>query len=232
MEDKKKEAVLDNTEDEFLTVREFAELAGVSRQAVYQRVKGLDSFTRQVDKGGAKPVTLVSKRALALFEGVKLTDVDLQIDSQEGPKSRQAVYSLVDILMQENERLRAELENQRQSMKDRDKLIVKKDALLADYASRFAELAGQAQQLAAQAQTLHAADKPRLIAAQGEALEVEQGGEAGAEVPPDAAAETVTAPTAAEPGEEQPQAVPPSQAGGEGEDKPRRGFWARFFGLD
>ena len=204
--------------EEYLSIREFAELAHVSRQAVYQRLKDLDGFTRQVDKGNGKHITLVNKRATALFDGVKSRPIDRQENSQVVAGNDK----LIDILFRENERLRAELEAQREAareqMRDSSRQIAEKDAQIAEYAARFAELATQAQQIAAQAQTLHAADKPRLIAAQGGTLEAEPGAEEEAPAP----AATATA--------EQAEAVP--QAEGAGEDKPRRGFWARLFGPD
>lgn len=200
--------------EEYLTIREFAELAHVSRQAVYQRMKDLDGFTRQVDKGDGKSVTLINKRATALFDGVK----SRQIDRQKTSQSPTGTDKLIDTLLQENERLRDELKAQRETvrevMKDSARRLEEKDAQIAEYATRFAELATQAQQLTAQAQTLHAADKPRLI--EGTASPITD------DTPPEVEAEGQAAPVPAQQRETQ----------GEGDDKPRRGFWARLFGWD
>lgn len=204
--------------EEYLSIREFAELAHVSRQAVYQRLKDLDGFICQVDNGGGKQITLINKRAEAFFCGVKSRQDDRQKTSQPTAENDK----LIDILLRENERLRAELEAQREAakeqMRDSSRKIAEKDAQISEYAARFAELAAQAQQIAAQAQALHAADKPHLIAAQGGTLEAEQGAEDAAPAP--------KVPSPAE------QAETVHQAEAAGEDKPRRGFWARFFGAD
>ena len=233
MADKKKESPAETPEQEFLTIREFAELAGVSRQAVYQRLKGLDSFTRQVDRGGGKPVTLISREALPIFSGEKsrpepfnlqagcqdkskadnqdsgkVDTKNSQVDSQDKGET----VKLIDLLERENERLREELAAQRDVIRD-------KDRQLSEYTSRFAELAAQAQQIAAQAQTLHAADKPRLIGAQTVTVAPEAEAE-DAEPPED------PAPT------EQPAAKAPEQpdAPDGGVVKPKLSFWKRLFG--
>ena len=221
MEKQKREPTADAMEDGFLTIREFAELAGVSRQAVYQRIKGLDNFTRQLEKGSVKPVTLISRRALALFNSVKFKEVGLQVDSQAGQKSREGVERLIDTLMQENGLLRSELEAQRQIIQDRDKLIAAKDSLIADYTARFAELAAQAQQITAQAQALHAADKPRMIGITSEKTEDVTVDQIDCDAMSDGATEDALLP-------EQKIILPePGKIG----EKPRRGWLARLFGM-
>ena len=161
---------MDNSE--WLTIRDFAEQAHVSRQAVYQRIKGLEQYTRQSVNENGKPITLVNTAALAFFDRGNSSQVVSQF--QVGNDK------LVDVLTAEIERLRADNDRMADEKSALYATIKEKDQQLYDLAARFADLAQQAQQLTAQAQTLHAADKPRLMAASSE---IEQDGDTAPEPP-------------------------------------------------
>lgn len=157
--------------DAYYSVQEFAELAGVSKQAVYDRIKkDLAGYT--VKKGGK---TMISGEALQfvgnrddvqdnssnfMFElenqSIQPSDVE-QVENQAS-KDKQASESslLLEYLMKENARLLAEIER-------RDALIAEKDAAISDFASRFAAIAEKEQEISSkalattgQAQMLHA----------------------------------------------------------------------------
>lgn len=177
-------------EVEYYTVPEFAELVGVSKQAVYQRVKkDLAGYT--VMRAG---VTLVSAEALPLVGGKGKVDQPEQVKFiEEEGKVEQAVVQeesevdkevnkldkveqvkssednkLLEYLIKENARLIQELEK-------KDSLIAEKDAAIADFASRFASIAEKEQDIsshalatAGQAQMLHAMSEADGIEAPAE----------------------------------------------------------------
>lgn len=177
-------------EVEYYTAPEFAELAGVSKQAVYQRVKkDLAGYT--VKRDG---VTLISAEALPLVGGkgkvdqpeqVKFieekSEVDKAVEQEESEvvqevnkldKVEQVKSSednkLLEYLIKENSRLIQEIEK-------KDKLIAEKDAAIADFASRFAAIAEKEQDIssralatAGQAQMLHAMSETESIEAPAE----------------------------------------------------------------
>lgn len=177
-------------EVEYYTVPEFAELVGVSKQAVYQRVKkDLAGYTVMRDG-----VTLVSAEALPLVGGKGKADQPEQVKFiEEESEVEQAVVQeesevdkevnkldkveqvkssednkLLEYLIKENSRLIQEIEK-------KDKLIAEKDAAIADFASRFAAIAEKEQDIssralatAGQAQMLHAMSETESIEAPAE----------------------------------------------------------------
>lgn len=174
-------------EVEYYTAQEFADLAGVSKQAVYQRVKrDLAGYT--VKRDG---ITLISAEALPLVGGkgkvdqpeqVKFIEEKSEVEQvvvQDESKVEKEVKKdieveqvkssedskLLEYLIKENARLVQELER-------KDKLIAEKDAAIADFASRFAAIAEKEQDIssralatAGQAQMLHAMSESESIEA-------------------------------------------------------------------
>jgi hypothetical protein len=143
-----------NEQHEYLTVPEFAERAGVSKQAVYSRIKsgGIDEYISE--EGGKKRI---STAALPFFssrqdkneadnqEQTILTELDRQIDDQK--------QSTTDKLI-------ADLNRQVKTLSEQVEVLVQqnkeKDKKLIEYADKFAELAEKAINTTGQAQLLHA----------------------------------------------------------------------------
>lgn len=74
-------------EETYLSVADFAKIAGVSRQAVYSRLHTPDmtNFVK-VDTDGKKQKKLINSKALALFERDASCKVDSQSVNQESAK--------------------------------------------------------------------------------------------------------------------------------------------------
>ena len=127
---------------EYITVAEFAERAGVTKTAAYDRInKDLGKYV--VEQDGKK---MVDTAALA-FIGRK---------SSHDSSNIQDSVKLIEYLNAEISRLQAEIEK-------KDRLIAEKDRLIASYTERFADAVEQSQQIArqaldtaGQAQLLHA----------------------------------------------------------------------------
>ena len=81
--------------EQFVTITVFAQLAGVSRQAVYSRLDSQEmSSYIQVDNTGAKPKKLLSTGALQFFKKKE----SCQLDSKEQPKDDNLTKTLQDQL--------------------------------------------------------------------------------------------------------------------------------------
>ncbi len=131
-------------EFEWLSVPEFADRAGCSKQAVYYRLgKDLAEYSK---KEGGK--TVIDSRAVSLIDGGQKQTVD-QTD-------KQTEQTFVTYLQEELERAR--LENE-----DLKKAIAEKDSQILELAKKFAELAENEQKLSAMAL---AAEPPKLEAGQ------------------------------------------------------------------
>lgn len=129
---------------EWLSVPEFADRAGCSKQAVYYRLgKDLAEYSR---KEGGK--TVIDSRAVSLIDGGQKQTVD--------QNDKQMEQTFVTYLQGELERAR--LENE-----DLKKAIAEKDAQILDLARKFADLAENEQKVAAMAL---AAEPPKLEAGQ------------------------------------------------------------------
>ena len=213
--------------EEYLTIAEYATARGISTAAVYKRLEK-----------GLKPWVVVKNGKKLLLSRVLYEEQRKGVINHSTTKSRKVVNDnletlstfttlesteLIAELREQITFLRAEIASQRDTIKEKDRQI-------DNYGKQMLELIQQSNQLAAknaelvdQAHRLNAADKPHMIAAQGEPI-TDQSAEAAPEPP--------AAPPAAEPGEVQQQAEAVPQAESAGEDKPRRGFWARLFGLD
>lgn len=147
-----------NEQHEYLTVPEFAERAGVSKQAVYSRIKSssIDEYISEV--GGKKRI---STAALSFFAPRqdsgkvdnqeqttlpdKLTEVDDQVDSQNQSNSDKLIVELTEQVKALNQQVETLIQQNRE-----------KDAKLIEYADKFAELAKKAIDTTGQAQLLHA----------------------------------------------------------------------------
>ena len=147
-----------NAQYEYLPVPEFAERAGVSRQAVYSRIKSGNIDDYISEEGGKKRI---STAALPFFaprqENVKvdrqeqttlmdkLSEVDNQLDGQNQSNTNKLI---------------GELTNQVKTLSQQVETLIQqnkeKDAKLIEYADKFAELAEKAINTTGQAQLLHA----------------------------------------------------------------------------
>ncbi len=139
------------SENEYVSIAKFAEMAGITKQAVYQRLnKDLSTYVKVDGK-----VKMVSTAALSLF-AVKLNVKEQPIESlveqaveQDSIQVEQDNLKLIEYLKAENERLKQQID-------EKDGIIVKKDEIIVRYADRFAALAERAQELTNNAQHLHA----------------------------------------------------------------------------
>lgn len=144
-----KQALDQNTDQaeqtlEWLTVPEFAERAGCSKQAVYYRLgKDLAEYSKKMNGK-----TVLDSRAAKLIEGEKKQTVD-----QNGGQTEQA-FALY---------LQGELERIREENADLKKAIAEKDEQILELAKKFADLAENEQKVAALAL---AAEPPKLEAGQ------------------------------------------------------------------
>ena len=158
-----------NEHHEYLPVPEFAERAGVSKQAVYSRMKSgsIDDYISE--EGGKKRI---STAALSFFaprqENSKvdskeqttlpdeLTKVDSQLDNQNQSKSDKLIAELTDQVKALNQQVETLIQQNKE-----------KDAKLIEYADKFAELAEKAINTTGQAQLLHAhaitEDEPETV---------------------------------------------------------------------
>lgn len=143
---------------EYLTVPEFAERAGVSKQAVYSRMKtgSIDEYISE--EGGKKRI---STAALPFFaprqENVKvdrqeqttslgkLSEVDNQLDNQNQSTSDKLISELTEQVKELTQQVEALIQQNKE-----------KDEKLLEYADKFAELAEKAINTTGQAQLLHA----------------------------------------------------------------------------
>lgn len=152
------------TNDEYLSVKEFARRANVSRQTVYNALQ--DKLTEFV-KNDVKGHITISVKGLELFLPPRDVSNLTDFDSQKLDTDSQKLDTLTAILQDENTHLREEIAYLRGELEKKDIAIKEKDTQLFESAERFAKLAEQAQTLATQAQTLHAADLPQIIGKAG-----------------------------------------------------------------
>ena len=185
----------------FYTVQEFAELAGVSKQAVYERIKrDLKGYT--IKHSGR---TMISGEALqfvgnkeessessglmfeldsASSQSEQLEQVDNQSLEQESQAIKQPNQTtnqpskaddLLEYLRKDVERLHGEIDRL-------NKMIAEKDAKIAEFAERFAGIAEKEQEISSnalrttgQAQMLHAmSEQPDAIEAPQEPQEADR----------------------------------------------------------
>lgn len=146
----------------YLTIAEFADRAGVSRQSVYQRVNrnGLDEYLKTDDSGAKR----ISEEALKLYSNTKTSEVAAETvqdasqvrESEESAKDEYSTAEAIKSLQETVKTLQDVVDRQSEEIKQKTEMLDERDKQIADYANKFAELAHNALQTAVQAQTLHA----------------------------------------------------------------------------
>lgn len=147
-----------NEQYEYLPVPEFAERAGVSKQAVYSRIKS-GSIDDYISKDGGKK--RISTAALPFFAP---RQENVKVDRQEQTTLMHKLSEVDDQLDSQNQsntdKLIAELTNQVKTLSQQVETLIQqnkeKDKKLIEYADKFAELAEKAINTTGQAQLLHA----------------------------------------------------------------------------
>ncbi len=171
-----------NEQHEYLAVPEFAERAGVSKQAVYSRINSgkIDDYI--TEEGGKKRI---STAALPFFAPRQDKS---EVDSQEqttSPDKLTEVVRQVDNQNQSNsDKLIVELTEQVKALSQQVEILIQenkeKDEKLIEYADKFAALAEKAINTTGQAQLLHAhavvEDEPETVISEPvqETIEVNQ----------------------------------------------------------
>lgn len=163
----------------YYTVSEFARKAGVSVQAVYQRIynKTIQSQTIPGRRG-----MYIAAEELEKFATAKDFEPQIEIpdkanetvsntpnppqepisEATQAPQARENEKSEfipkeeIECLQRALETLRGVIEQQREELKDKTQALEERDKLISEYADKFATLASDALQTASQAQTLHA----------------------------------------------------------------------------
>lgn len=146
----------------YLTIAEFADKVGVTRQSVYQRLNrnGLDEYLK-IDEDGVKRI---SEEALKLYIVGKpretatetAQDASQRDESEVNAKDECLTAETLKSLQETVATLEAVIERQSEELKQKTEMLDERDKQIADYANKFAELAHNALQTAVQAQTLHA----------------------------------------------------------------------------
>ncbi len=146
----------------YLTIAEFADRAGVSRQSVYQRVNrnGLDEYLKTDDSGAKR----ISEEALKLYSNAKTSEIVTETvqdasqarESEESAKDEHLTAEAIKGLQETVKALQDVVDRQSEEIKQKTEMLDERDKQIADYANKFAELARNALQTAVQAQTLHA----------------------------------------------------------------------------
>ena len=143
-----------NEQYEYLPVPEFAERAGVSKQAVYSRMKSGNIDDYISEEGGKKRI---STAALPFFSSRQ--------DKNEADNQEQTIFTELDRQIDDQkqsttDKLIADLSRQVKTLSEQVEVLVQqnkeKDKKLIEYADKFAELAEKAINTTGQAQLLHA----------------------------------------------------------------------------
>lgn len=150
-------------EKEFYTVAEFAERAGITTQAVYQRLqKDLGKYCKVVS--GRK---MISSDALELFSGEKTGN------SSDSSSSGEQTATIADIkeemlamLKNENARLASENAKLIEMLQAERKLVQEKDEMIASLTNRLADMVEKSNDIAKQA--LGAVEKAQTLQAVAE----------------------------------------------------------------
>ena len=147
-------------EKEFYTVAEFADRAGITTQAVYQRLqKDLGKYCKV--ESGRK---IISADALELFSGEK--------PGNSGEIEEQAAViadikaEMVAILKDENARLASENAKLIEMLQAERKLVQEKDKMIASLTNRLADMVEKSNDIAKQA--LGAVEKAQTLQAVAE----------------------------------------------------------------
>lgn len=163
----------------YYTVSEFAKKAGVSVQAVYQRIynQTIQSHTIPGKRGKYIAAEELDKFAVARdFEPqIEIPDTATETanntpnpfqeppsDVSQAPQTREnekaefVPEKETECLQRALETLREVIEQQREELKEKTQALEERDRLISEYADKFASLASDALQTVSQAQTLHA----------------------------------------------------------------------------
>lgn len=143
-----------NEQHEYLTVPEFAERAGVSKQAVYSRIKSGSIDEYIAEEGGKKRI---STAALPFFTP---RQEENKVDSQNQSTLPNELNQLDNQNQSNSDKLIVELTEQVKALSQQVETLIRqneeKDKKLIEYADKFAELAEKAINTTGQAQLLHA----------------------------------------------------------------------------
>lgn len=158
MEDIRDEIVENIADGEYINIAKFAEMAGVTKQAVYQRLnKDLLNYVKVDGK-----IKMISTAALPLFS-LKLNSSERSIKAsveqeveQESVKLEQENVQVESDNLKLIEYFKGEVERLNRKIEEKDNIIAKKDEIIIGYANKFAALAEREQQLTLNAQQLHA----------------------------------------------------------------------------
>jgi hypothetical protein len=148
-------------EKEFYTVAEFAERAGITTQAVYQRLqKDLGKYCKV--QSGRK---MISSDALELFSGEKTGN------SSDSSGEQTAVIAdikeeMLAMLKDENARLASENAKLIEMLQSERKLVQEKDEMIASLTNRLADMVEKSNDIAKQA--LGAVEKAQTLQAVAE----------------------------------------------------------------
>ena len=167
----KEERIEKNTEsDVYVPITKFAELAGISRQAVYKQVDNrLSTYCKLVDNQ-----KMVNLRALSDVFGAQVDKVDNQIVNQVDKVDNQIVnldkgdLSAVVAVLQET------INTLQGQLAEKDKQLYEKDRQISDLHRRLEDLTVTlmaAQRLAESAQALHAGTIQQQLASEKNTME-------------------------------------------------------------
>lgn len=108
---------------EYITVAEFAKLAGISRQAIYSRLDSQE-FTKyvKIDTTGKKPIKLVNTEALQFFQQKEVNQVDSQINNVSVKKDN-ILDNLIEALKDELKQKDKVIESQQKQLQDLTRLL-------------------------------------------------------------------------------------------------------------
>ncbi len=115
---------------EYITVAEFAKLAGVSKQAVYWRIdKDLKDFV-QVDASGSKTKKLISTGALPLFKSNDSSQFDSNLNNDSSELERlkeelRAKDKTIEALLQQTKTQQEQLQELTSSLADQGKELIR-----------------------------------------------------------------------------------------------------------
>ena len=148
-------------EKEFYTVAEFAERAGITTQAVYQRLqKDLGKYCKV--ESGRK---MISSDALELFSGDK-TGNSSDLSSEQTAVIADIKEEMLAMLKDENARLASENSKLIEMLQAERKLVQEKDEMIASLTNRLADMVEKSNDIAKQA--LGAVEKAQTLQAVAE----------------------------------------------------------------
>lgn len=156
-------------ENELLTIKDFADLAGVSVQSIYKKLRKennpIQRYLKVVD--GVKYIdrkaytVLYSPAAAPTVENAK--KIDAKADAEQAPPPKSSTDRILDILEQQ-------LEEQRRQLQEKDNQIAEQNAQINSLLARLEE----SSRIINQQQQLTAMNTKALMDADSTAAEAEQ----------------------------------------------------------